>query len=498
MGIRQIIFRFLGPALILAWGGALPAAAATTTPPAELQQPGVLLWGSDAEGGAPYVFHDPQNPDRLIGFEVDLARALARELGVEARQVQTDWDTLIPALQRGDFDIALNGIEWTPDRAREAALSIPYYIYTEQLVVRAEETSIRSFDDVRGRRVGTLRGTAAHQMLQQTPGVETVLYEGQVEPYRDLNLGRLDAVLMDTPIAAYYARGRPEFQYAGPPVGTGVYVIAVRSDHPRLLDRINRGLRKLIETGELRRIYRRWGLWSPVQNRLPEVRPPLAGTRTAGAASNQSLGAYLPLLLQGAGMTVVISVVSMGLAMVLGMGICLMRVSRNPVLKPLAVGFIEVIRGTPLLLQLYIIYYGLPNIGINLNAFTAAVVGLGLNYAAYEAEIYRAGLKSIPTGQTEAALSLGMPAALVYRRILIPQAVRVVLPPVTNDFISLFKDSSLVSILAIVELTKTYNTLAVASMRFLELGLLTALLYLMMSFPLAILSTRLERRFHRP
>jgi len=143
---------------------------------------------------------------------------------------------------------------------------------------------------------------------------------------------------------------------------------------------------------------------------------------------------------------------------------------------------------------LYIIYYGLPNIGISLNAFTAAVLGLGLNYAAYQSEIYRAGLESIPKGQRDAALSLGMTRWTIYRRILIPQARRVVLPPVTNDFISLFKDSSLVSIIAIVELTKSYNMLAVSSMKFLELGLLTAVLYLMMSLPLSVLSTRLERR----
>jgi polar amino acid transport system substrate-binding protein len=150
-------------------------------------------------------------------------------------------------------------------------------------------------------------------------------------------------------------------------------------------------------------------------------------------------------------------------------------------------------RGTPLLLQLYIIYYGLPNIGINLDAFTAAVLGLGLNYAAYESEIYRAGLGSIAQGQKDAALSLGMTRWMIYHRILIPQARRMVLPPVTNDFISLFKDSSLVSIIAIVELTKSYNMLAVSSMKFLELGLLTAALYLMMSLPLSIVSTRLER-----
>ena len=145
-------------------------------------------------------------------------------------------------------------------------------------------------------------------------------------------------------------------------------------------------------------------------------------------------------------------------------------------------------------MQLYIIYYGLPGIGIRLDAFTAAVLGLGINYAAYETEIYRASIDAVPHGQTDAALSLGMTPWLLYRRILIPQAVRTARPPMTNDFIALLKDSSLVSIITIVELTKSYNMLAVSSMRFLELGLLTAALYLLMSFPLSLLSSRLERR----
>lgn len=234
-------------------------------------------------------------------------------------------------------------------------------------------------------------------------------------------------------------------------------------------------------------------MWNETQGRIPEKK--VSVLNVAVPNDEKRLWAYLPLLLKGAGMTVLLSVVSMALAVALGLALALMRLSGIPFLKTPAVIFIEVVRGTPVLLQLYIIYYGLPNVGINFDAFTAAVLGLGINYAAYEAEIYRAGIQSIPNGQTQAALSLGMTEPTIYRRILIPQAVKVALPPVTNDFIALFKDSSLVSIIAIVELTKTYNILAVSSMRFLELGLLTAALYLMMSIPLSILSTRLERGF---
>ncbi len=456
----------------------------------EVRASGELLWGADAEGGAPFVFPDPEQPDRMIGFEVDLADALARKLGVTARMVQTDWRSLIPALQRGDFHMALNGIEWTEERSRSVDLSRPYYIYEQQLVVRKDEKRIRSFNDVGGRTVGTLDASVAQSLLEARRDVTLKIYEGQVEPYRDLELKRLDAVFMDWPIAAHYARPNPNLKFAGAPIGEGLYVIALLKGNEEFLQEINRSIENFYNDGTLKRIYEKWGLWNAKQVSLRDTDHTARKVFTAGA--DIGLGVYLPLLLKGAGMTVLISVLAMALAIVFGGAVTLTRLMGGPILKSMAVTYVEIMRGTPLLLQLYIIYYGLPNIGISLNAFAAAVLGLGLNYAAYESEIYRAGLESIARGQKDAALSLGMTRWMIYRRILIPQARRIVLPPVTNDFISLFKDSSLVSIIAIVELTKSYNMLAVSSMKFLELGLLTAALYLMMSLPLSIVSTRLE------
>jgi polar amino acid transport system substrate-binding protein len=452
---------------------------------------GVLLWGSDSEGGAPYIFPDPDAPDKLIGFEADLASAIARKLGVTARQSQAHWASLIPALKRGDFHMVMNGLERTTERAEEVDLSDPYYIFSQQLVVRKDETAIRSLANVKGKLVGTLGGTSAHAMLQALPGVQIKIYEGQVEPYRDLELRRLDAVLMDSPIADYHARPNPNLKYAGKPEGENVYVIAVRKGDATFRDEINRSIDALYRSGELKTIYDRWGLWNESQARLRSV---ATSTQATGGSARTGLLAYVPILLQGAGMTILISVSAMAVAVTLGLILVLARLTGGRLLKSLAIAWIEIIRGTPLLLQLYIVYYGLPNVGIKLDAFTAAVLALGINYAAYEAEIYRSGLESIPKGQSEAALSLGMTQFTLYRRILIPQAARVVLPPVTNDFIALFKDSSLVSVIAIVELTKSYNMLAVSSMRFLELGALTAALYLMMSLPLSFLTRRLERK----
>ena len=205
---------------------------------------------------------------------------------------------------------------------------------------------------------------------------------------------------------------------------------------------------------------------------------------------------YFPLLVEGAIETVKISVAGMMLAVLLGLVISLCRMYGPAPIRWLAIGYIEFFRGIPILLLLFFIYYGLPSLipGLKLPAFEAAVLGFGLNYAAYEAEIYRSGIGSIPRGQWEAAASVGMGPVRTFFRIILPQAIRVILPPMTNDFVALFKDTSIVSIIAITELTKQYQILT-RSGGYLEIGLATAALYLILSVPLGLLSRHLERRW---
>lgn len=478
---------------LLLW--AVPSQAAGSLE--KIQQRGYLLWGSDAEGGAPYIFPDPKDPSKMIGFEVDLAEEIARELGVRAKQAQNAWDSLVPALMRGDSDIAMNGIEITPQREKEVLFSQPYYIYTEQLVVRKDDETIKGVDDLKGKKAGTLSGTVAQEILMNLGGVDVKIYSGQVEPYEDLAIGRLDAVLLDLPIAAYYAKPNPKLKYAGPPVGEGFYGIAIRKGDEDLQKKIDEILKKLMSTGRLKEIYVKWDLWNDKQEKLFGNNK---GTNSfVGLEESRKAPVYtfFPTLLKGAGITIFISVISMALAITLGLLLTIVRLYSRPALSGFATGYIEIYRGTPLLIQLYILYYGLPNIGISLNPLTAAFIGLGMNYAAYEAELYRAGISAVPKGQMEAALSLGMPQGTAVRRIILPQAFRIALPGVTNDFIALFKDSSLVSVIAMVELTKTYSILAASTLRFFELGLIVALLYFAMSYPLSLLARRLEDRLKR-
>ena len=489
------------PVLVLLAALAWPAPAAAAPAADDPTRP--LLWATDAEGGAPYTFKDPKDPNRNIGFEVEIIAEIEKEIGQPIVAHQYAFSSLILGLQRGDFDFAMNGLEVTPDRAEKVLFSVPYYVFREQLVVRKGEARFRdlegcgTIDCV----VGTLEDTAADRLLHAR-GIRATMYDGVVEPYRDLVLGRLDAVLLDLPIAIYYAKPNPDLEFAGEAMARGTYAIMFQKGNEALKRRIDAALETILEDGRLRAILERWNLWDEEQAALAQVG---SGDILSASRDAWTFDRYFPLLLRGAVLTVFLAFVSFGLAILLGLPIACMRLYGPAPMRWVAIGYVEFFRGIPVLLLLYVLYYGLADLStasglgsaFRLDPIHAAILGLGLNYAAYEAEIYRAGISAVPYGQWEAAASLGMTGWLAFRRIILPQAVRTILPPMTGDFVALFKDTSIVSTIAVVELSKQYQILSKSSMKYLEIGLLTAVLYLVMSVPLGFLSRWLERRWGR-
>ncbi len=451
---------------------------------ARVRAQGEARWAGDLQGGEPYVFRDPRNPKKLVGFEVDLMRALAARLGTREKFVQNDWSNLVPSLERGDFDLIVNGLEDTEALRRRILLSRPYFAFAEQLVVRRGST-LRSLEALSGHRVGTLASSLAHQILRAHPAIEVVLYGGQEEPYRDLQLGRTEAVLLDSVIAARYGLTRPDLELADPDVARGTYVVGLRRGDEDLRDAVNAALAGLESSGELQRIFTRWQLpqlppGAPVA--VPDQPPPATFDR-----------AQVMLFLGAAGVTLAISLLAMALAIPLGLLLALARLYGSAAARLVSHGYIELFRGTPVLLQLYILYYGIAPL-VHLSAPAAAIVGLALNYGAYEAEVHRAALQAIPPGQGEAAAALGLSRAQALRLVLLPQALRTALPAMTNDLIALLKDSSLVSVITVVELTKQMTITAVDVRSWALPGALCAALYFAMSYPLARLAARLERR----
>jgi polar amino acid transport system substrate-binding protein len=453
---------------------------------------GVLRWGGDIQGGEPYAYEDPKAPGHLTGFEVDLADAIAKELGVRAEFVQNDWSNLIPSLERGTFDVIMNGLEVTEGRRGRLLFSRPYYVFAETLMARATDGSMQpTLAALSGKRVGTLAQSLAYEMLQ--PVAEPVLYEGVDEPYQDLVSGRVDAVLLDDIIAARYGMPKQELRVVGE-LGQGTYALGIRLDEPDVKEAVDGAIGKLEASGELRRILDRYGLWNGRQAALGTF----DGVKDKAAASTPSMppaftGHHVLQMIGAAAVTLLVSSLAMVLAVVLGLGLSLLRMFGGGVPSRLAGAYVEIYRGTPVLLQLYLLYYGLAPV-LRMNPIVAAIVGLGMNYAAYEAEVYRAGLQAVPREQMESALALGMSQAMALRRVVLPQALRFAIPNVTNDFIALLKDSSLVSVITVVELTKRMTIVAVDVRSWLLPGGVCAILYFAMSYPLGRLARRLEKK----
>jgi len=203
---------------------------------------------------------------------------------------------------------------------------------------------------------------------------------------------------------------------------------------------------------------------------------------------------YLPDLLRAALVSVEITVCVMLISLVFGLIIALMRVSHSRALRVISTFYVEVIRGTPCLLQLFYIYFVLPAFGIRLDPFPAGVVGLSVNYSAYLSEVYRAGIVAVPRGQLEASQALGMSRRLMMRLIILPQAIRVVVPPLGNYFISLFKDTSLVSIVTVKELMFTGQIIAATNFQYFTIFTIIGIIYLSLSYPSSLFVSYLERR----
>ncbi len=233
-----------------------------------VRKAGVLQWGADVIGGVPYAFKDPKQPGTYIGFEVDIAREVARQLGVELKLVIRAWDTLIPELQKGTFDMAMNGIEDTPDRASMVSFSEPYFVYSQQLTVRRDAMGIARLDDLKGKKVATLSGSAAEDILRASAGIQVITNPEIIYSYRDLENRKVDAVLLDTPIAAAYGAPNPKLKNVGESFGEGRYVIAFRNEDRELRDAVNLALENLKRDGTLRSIYAKWGILDKHQERI--------------------------------------------------------------------------------------------------------------------------------------------------------------------------------------------------------------------------------------
>ncbi len=500
----------------------LPAAVLLLlAPPAPAQEKPELRWGCDPTGGAPFIFKN--NKDEYTGFEWDLAQYLGKKLGREPVLVDGDWASMPEQLTKPrdvekGVDVVLNGYELRKDFCDRFATSRAYYATRLALVTRKDHPEVVSWADLSKPRdkklkVAVLGGTAAHKYAADQFGdtVEVVTNPDVANVFKVVNDARnIDATIQDGPAATHFLKEYPGLKLAGEPVQPGpiptYYVVYLRKGDDALREQIDAALADGLRDGTLKAIYEKYGVWNEDQTRLAELLdkpwPP-----DLPDEAGPSLGRLAWQLVGAAKMTLFLAFASFPFAVLIGMLVATGRVYGPWLVRfPLGV-YVEVVRGTPLLLQLFVLYYVVPDLFLrsgleplvwlarNLSPVVAGVMGLAINYSASEAEHFRGAILALPRGQLEAALALGMPAGTAVRRVVVPQAFRNAIPSVTNDFIALFKDTSVCSILFVTELARRYNELFNFNRNLVvELAFITAGLYLVMSYPLAVFARWLETR----
>jgi polar amino acid transport system substrate-binding protein len=487
--MRALLF-----ALALILVGCQQSPAPTATHAAELR------WGGDAEGGAPFVEADPSDPSKVRGFDVEIAGMMAEGIGRRAKFVQVAWASIEQSVERGDFDVGMSGLEDRPELRARHSVSIPYYEFREVIAVRpADSARYKTIADLAGKRVGTLGATEAYQILIDESAkthLTPISYDDDVHPYADLVAGRLDAVLLDNIIAERSLRRSGGFVIQAKPVAIGHYVAVFAKKNSALRDSANVVLVAKMRDGSLEKLFRKWNVWD--DNEAAYFARTTTDSATIAApksAVDRSIASYVPSLVRAAGITLVLSFLAMSLAVSAGIMIAAGRIYGPGVVRVALTTYVEIVRGTPVLLQLFVLYYGLSSV-VRLPAFAAAVLGLGLNYAAYESEIYRGALQAIAKSQLEAARTLGLSEFQILRLVRGPQALRLAVAPMTNDFVALLKDSSLVSVITVVELTKQTAIYATNIGSWVVPGMLCAAVYLVFSLPLARFARHLEQRWN--
>jgi cystine transport system permease protein len=455
------------------------ASAATDAASRTADLPPTLKVGT--EGVYPPFSYHGGTGSGLTGFDIDVMNAIGKHLGVKVEYVETPFDSMFAALEAGRFDVVANQITFNEERNARYDLSDPYVETTGVLVVRKGEKNITKLADLKGKRAAE-NITSNWAEVAKGAGATIVGVDDMSLAIDNLEQGRVDALVNDKLAIRNYLRTKPD---AGIKVVTETNdvsksVLAARKGSG-YLPQLNKAIADLKADGTLDKIYAKYfGAAVTTQSTWQIMRD------NAWPMARAALTKTIPL-----------TVISFAVGMVIALAIGLMRMSSHPVVAGIARLYISFIRGTPLLVQLFLIFYALPQLGVKINPFLAAVIAFSLNVGGYAAEIVRSSVESLPRGQWEAASTVGMGYAATLRRVILPQAARTAVPPLSNTLISLVKDTSLAATILVVELFRRAQIAAAPSFEFLALYGMAALYYWVICLVLSFAQSRTETRLNR-
>ena len=443
---------------------------------------------------APFVFQNDQS--KYTGIDMELIKAIAKDQGFTLEISNPGFDAAVSDVQNGNADGMIAGMTVTDARKATFDFSDPYYTTNSILAVQ-ESSKISSYEDLKGKTVGVKNGTASQTFLEENKskyGYKIKTFSDGASMYDSLNSGSVAAIMDDEPVIKYAIKQGRKFKTPIEGTPSGQIAFAVQKDsNPELIEMFNNGLANLKESGEYQKILDKY-----LSSDSDETTESTSVDETTiwGLLQNN-----YKQLLGGLGVTIALALISFAIAMVVGIIFGMFSVSPYKWLRWTAEIFVDVIRGIPLMILAAFIFWGIPNLIESMtghqspiNDFLAGTIALSLNSAAYIAEIVRGGIQAVPAGQMEASRSLGISYSKTMRKIILPQATKLMLPNFVNQFVIALKDTTIVSAIGLVELFQTGKIIIARNYQSFKMYAILAVFYLVIITLLTRFAKQLEKR----
>lgn len=477
--LSLIAILFIGGGVATASTQTVQAATNDSTP-AAIKKRGYIILGVSADY-APMEFHATvDGNDKIVGADISLAKKIAKDMGVKLQIKEMGFDALIGALKTGKVDMVISGMSDTPERRKQVDFSKPYTYEKQIMVIQKKDASkYKNIADFEGVKVGAQKQSTQEQIAKaELPDAKIVSLEKANDVIAQVQYGKINAGVMSNVVAGAYVQKNQALKIIDPKFATGKAptVVAIAKGNSGLTSAVNSSIKDM----------QKQGLWSKYMDEA----------YTLQNQSNSFWQKYGGFFIKGAVNTLVFALLTVIAGTVLGTLLALMRRSKVWILKAIAVIYVEFIRGTPLMVQAFIVFFGTQVLGLNLSAFVAGAIAMGINSGAYVAEIIRSGLNSVPIGQTEAARSLGLSGSETTRFVVLPQAIKNIWPALGNEFVTDIKESSVLSVIGATELMFEGTTVQGASFEPFFPMMIVALIYFAMTFILSRLLGVVERRMN--
>ncbi|HEA3934983.1 TPA: ABC transporter permease subunit [Staphylococcus aureus] len=447
----------------------------------KIKERGELRVGLSADYAPMEFEHTVNGKTEYAGVDIDLAKKIAKDNNLKLKIVNMSFDSLLGALKTGKIDIIISGMTSTPERKKQVDFSDSYMMTKNIMLVKKDKVNeYKDIKDFNNKKVGAQKGTEQEKIAQtEIENASITSLSRLPDVILALKSGKVEGAVVEKPVAEAYLKQNPKLGISNVKFNEEEKdtVIAVPKDSPKLLSQINKTIKEVKDKGLIDKYM----------------------TNAAKAMNDDSgfISKYGSFFLKGIKITILISLIGVALGSILGAFVALMKLSKIKIISWIASIYIEILRGTPMLVQVFIVFFGITAaLGLDISALVCGTIALVINSSAYIAEIIRAGINAVDKGQMEAARSLGLNYRQTMKSVIMPQAIKNILPALGNEFVTLIKESSIVSTIGVGEIM--FNAQVVQGISFDPFTplLVAAALYFVLTFVLTRIMNMIEGRLN--